>query len=959
MIEPTVRKSFNTPFPVHVFQLKNGLNVLLSPNKLEPRIQTNIVVKAGSKHDPDDCTGLAHYFEHMMFKGSSKIGTIDWEKEYNLLKQIEELYEKHRNTTDKEERKTIYAQIDKLSNEAANYAVPNEYDKIISEIGGRDTNAYTWVEQTVYLNNIPSNQLDNWLKLEAERFRHCSLRLFHTELETVYEEFNITQDSDPRKVAKELTSILFPTHPYGTHTTIGEGEDLKAPSQTAIHKFFKQYYVPNNMAICLSGDFETEEALSLVEKYFGEFEASEVPPFQFEEQEELNELKTTTVYGQKAEYIEIAWRLPGASTQTLPYYDFIQNILQNAQVGLLDWIKREQKVLDANAYIYTFKDYSALRISAMPRQGQSLDEVKDIIINVVDELRKGSFEDWIIPGIVKDIKLSLLNGADSNTTRANAMAQAEVWGVAWDSFAERIQILERISKDDILNFMETHMSKGAALVYKKQGDDPNVLKMEKPDITPLPMNKEAQSEFAKSITQHQPDPIKSQFLNFKDHFEIDKLENGRNFHYQKNTFNESFRATINWRIGKLNNPYIGLVSALVNYIFTEQYSLKEFQNTLFKNGLFIQSKSSGRSTLITIQGLGESFDKGMELLHEILSNATISEEALKNIKIDLFKSRMNALSNKQVILRDGLLNYVKYGKENPFTDRLSAEKIINFSVKDAEELIRSLLNYPATVYYYGDADMESSKHTLNHYFGKQTINKEIPDFKEYRLKDNESQDIYLLDFPMVQTDLLFHTKCRDEFVLEDMIMADWYNQYFGYGLSSIMFQEIREAKAYGYSTYAYYSSPARKDKEHSLTAYLGTQPDKINTAIPEILQLLNEMPVVPNQMEQTRQSILKNLESSRISRQNIYWTWMKNKRLGTEEDLREKFYNTLSTVTNADLVRFHEEVIKDRTYNIILMGPKDSLDTDHIKTLGKYTELTVEEVFGFSMEDLQRALTQL
>ncbi|MDG1295706.1 MAG: pitrilysin family protein, partial [Saprospiraceae bacterium] len=475
MIEPTVRKRFETPFPVYIHTLENGLTLYLSPNNLEPRIQSSIVVKAGSKHDPEDCTGLAHYFEHMMFKGSSKMGTINWEKEKELLQQIEDLYEQHRATTSKEERAKIYAEIDRVSNEAATYAVPNEYDKIISEIGGKDTNAYTWVEQTVYLNNIPSNQLGNWLKLEAERFRHVSLRLFHTELETVFEEFNITQDSDPRKVSKAINEILFPTHPYGTHTTIGRGEDLRAPSQKAIRQFFKQYYVPNNMAICLAGDFEVETAIAAIEKYWSDFSPSDIPPFEFEEQAEIIENQHKSVYGQKSDYVEIAWRLPGASAENLPYFDFIQSILQNAQVGLIDWVKRSQKVLDANAYIYTFKDYASLRINAQPRQGQSLDELKDIIFQIVEQLKSGSYEDWIIPGIIKDMKLSILNNADSNNSRASVMSQYAIWDVEWDFFAKRLESLERITKADITSFLADNMSKGAAVIYKKQGEDPDVL----------------------------------------------------------------------------------------------------------------------------------------------------------------------------------------------------------------------------------------------------------------------------------------------------------------------------------------------------------------------------------------------------------------------------------------------------------------------------------------------------
>ena len=953
------RKTYQSPFPVHTYTLDNGLQVMLSPNKLEPRIQTNIVVKAGSKHDPDDCTGLAHYFEHMMFKGSSKLGTINWEEESKVLQEIEALYEAHRQTQDPAERKALYQKIDQLSNQAANYAVPNEYDKIVSEIGAKDTNAYTWVEQTVYLNNIPSNQLANWLKLEAERFRHVALRLFHTELETVYEEFNITQDSDPRKVNKAINEILFPTHPYGTHTTIGRGEDLKAPSQSAIQAFFGQYYVPNNIAICLSGDFEVDVALEAIETYWGSFQAMEVPAFEYTEQPNLDKPVTKEVYGQDAPFVEIAWKLPGSNAQTLPYYEFITSILQNAQVGLIDWIKREQKVLTANAYMYMFKDYSSLRISAQPIQGQSLEAVKDILMDVFEKLKNGAYPDWIIEGIIKDIKLSMINHAESNSTRSNIMTQFAIWDVDWEHMDNRMQRLEQITKEDITQFIQEHISAAPAIIYKKQGEDPNVLKMEKPHITPLPMNKETQSDFASEILSYEPDVIPTHFLDLKSSIEEIDLNNGCTLHYQTNQYNDLFKTTLHWELGKSNKKEVALLGAIINYIFTANYSQEELQNKLFQKGLYISSKCSEETLMVSIQGLGDTFEDAILILKEVLSTASIDEQALSNIKRDIFQSRINSLTNKQVILRNGLMNYIKFGSNNPFTDRLDSAQLIDLDVKAVEALIHQLLEYPFTCYCYGSFSLEQCKKQIQQITDASHVHRAIPVFKEFIQIPVQQNQIYTLDFPMVQTDILFQAKTNDTFDLDQYVMSEWYNQYFGYGLSSIMFQEIREAKAYGYATYAYASSPGKKDQAHNLTAYLGTQPDKVNTAIPDILELLNNMPVVPNQMEQARQSILKNIESSRINKSNIYWTWLKNKKLGYDEDVRALTYEKLQAATPQDLINFHQEVIKNKAYNIVLMGPIDQLDLDYISTFGSIQKLSVEEIFGYSEEDIKQALAKL
>ena len=259
----------NDPFNVREYQLKNGLKVFLSVNKEKPEISTLIAIKAGSTYDPKETTGLAHYLEHLVFKGTDKIGTSNWEKEEKLLKKISDQFEKYKSTADKITKEKIYKKIDNLSQEAAKYAVPNEYDKMVSMLGTKGTNAFTSNEQTVYVNTIPSNQVDKFLALESERFRKLVLRLFHTELETVYEEFNTGQSSDRRQAYYKLKELLYPTHPYGTQTTIGEAEHLKNPSMVNINMYWEKYYVANNMALLMTGDLDPDETIVKINKYFG------------------------------------------------------------------------------------------------------------------------------------------------------------------------------------------------------------------------------------------------------------------------------------------------------------------------------------------------------------------------------------------------------------------------------------------------------------------------------------------------------------------------------------------------------------------------------------------------------------------------------------------------------------------------------------------------------------------
>src|SRR5574344_2264266 len=144
------------PLKARIYTLDNGLKVYMTVNKETPRIQTYIAVRVGGKDDPSETTGLAHYFEHLMFKGTSKFGTQNCELEKPLLDQIEMLFEEYRSTTDPEQRKAIYSRIDSISLEASRYSIPNEYDKLMSAIGATGTNAGTSYDQTVYIEDIPS-----------------------------------------------------------------------------------------------------------------------------------------------------------------------------------------------------------------------------------------------------------------------------------------------------------------------------------------------------------------------------------------------------------------------------------------------------------------------------------------------------------------------------------------------------------------------------------------------------------------------------------------------------------------------------------------------------------------------------------------------------------------------------------------------------------------------------------
>ncbi len=939
----------NDPLEVKQYTLSNGLKIFMSVNTEEPRIYTNISVRSGSKQDPAETTGLAHYMEHMLFKGTSKIGAVDWEKESQYLEKIADLYEAHRQTQDPAERKAIYAQIDQLSNEAAQLVAPNEYDKLAGAIGAKGTNAYTWVEQTVYLNDIPANELERWMRLESERFRMMALRLFHTELETVYEEFNMIQDKDFRKVNNAIRQSLFPKHPYGTQTTIGKADHLKNPSHHKIQWYFQTYYVPNNMALILAGDFNPDEVVKLAEKYFGDYQAKELPPFNFDDQPEITSPIRKDIYGQEAPFVDIAWRVGSIDTVDPFMLSLINGLLFNSQAGLIDInLNQQQQILDGEAWTWTYADYSVLGLFARPRAGQSLAEVEALLLEQMDKLRKGEFDESLLKAVVRDIKLQETKSYRFNNHRVGAINTAFLLGVPWDKVVQLNDWNASVSKAAIVQFAQEKLrADNFVVIYKQQGDDPNVIKVEKPEITPLSLNREALSEFGQAFLSQTAPRLQPKFADFDKDINRTTLSNGIPFHYVRNPNNALFQLNYIFEMGKVNDPLLAIALIYLPYLGTNKYSAAQLQWEFFRLGLQFDVVSYDERSYITLSGLEESFEEGLQLFEHILAHVQPDQATLQNVVADILLKRQNAKKEKQFILRDALGNYARYGAHSAFTDRLSEAAL---KALDADQLIakiRTLCQFEHSVYYYGQQESTRILSLVETHHETPDRLLPLPTAKTYQQLATGQNEVLFLDFPQVQADVLLVSRGTPTFSLEEALMRDWFNEYFGYGLSSIVFQEIRESRALAYSTYALYTAPKKKDWAHYLQAYLGTQPDKLPDAIPYLLKILEDMPAIESTMENARLSILKRIESSRISSSQLYWESKKLQDLGMKEDFDRLLYKKLQETSLEQLIEFQKQHVKGRFYKFMVLGDRKHIDLDYLSSFGALRQLNMEEVFGY------------
>lgn len=938
---------FVDPINAQIHTLDNGLKVYLSVNKDKPRVQTFIAVNTGSTNDPSEVTGLSHYLEHMVFKGTSEFATLDWEKEKVLLQEISDLYEKHREESDPEKKKAIYAKIDSVSGEAAKFAIPNEYDKMIVGLGAQGTNAFTSVERTAYINDIPSTELEKWMKVESERFSELVLRLFHTELEAVYEEFNLAQDSDYRTSGKAMNELLFEKHPYGTQTTLGLSEHLKNPSMEKIHAYFKTYYVPNNMAICLAGDFDSDETLTMIKKYFGSMERKEVVQPTHPKEEPIAEVRKKTVYGPMEEWVSIAYRLGGYDTEDAAMADLMSSMLYNRVAGLIDLnLLQQQQVLHAYAYANVMRDYTTFGIGGNPKGGQSLEEVKDLLLAQVELIKKGEFPDDLMSAVIKNMRVDELGQLESNWLRGYLMSDAFIMGADWEKYMARIDDMEAITKEQLVAWANEHFKENYCVVYKKTGENEATVKVDKPQITPIDINREVKSPFYTELDEMESIRLKPEFIDYRTALGSKDLAQGVPFYYVENTTNELFTLFIEMDDDLKVDPKVKLALKYFNYLGTDKFSSEEIKKKQFNLGVSFDARASSWKVYIYMSGLNESFDEGLELLEHAMKNAQPDAEALENLIADELQEREDNKKNKWRIM-SGIQAYAKNGPENEFNDQLTPAELESITAEELVGIIHSLTDYKHNVFYYGKSGIDVVYDKLMAVHKLPETLAVVEDPKKFEELDMDQNLVYFVDYDMVQTELRMISK--DElYNPKNAAYHNMFNQFFGSGLSSIVFQEIRESKALAYAASSWVSTPSKADESHYVSAYVGTQNNKLGQAIDAMTELMNHIPEnTETQFEESRTSAMKKIESDRIIKSRIYWNYRSLEDRGIDYDIRENIYNDLKTMTLDDMRTYFNAHIADRSYTYCVVGKRSDMDMDMLKKLGTVKELTLEEVFGY------------
>ena len=935
----------NDPAKARFYTLKNGLTVILSPTNKDPRIQAYVAIKAGSKTDPATNTGLAHYLEHMLFKGTDKYGSLDWSKEKVELEKIDALYEQYNSTKDEVQRKAIYKKIDSVSGVAAKYAIANEYDKMMSAMGAQGTNAFTSFEQTVYTDDVPSASLDKYLAVQAERFRNPVLRIFHTELEAVYEEKNRTLDNDGRKVSETLFSNLFQKHNYGLQTTIGTVEHLKNPSLIEIRKYFNKYYVPNNMGIILSGDFNPDEVIAKVDKAFSYMQPKPFDKYTFQPEDAITAPIVKEIIGPDAENLTIGYRLPGNKDKDALLADLVGQILTNGRAGLLDLnLVKKQKLLRASAFTYSLIDYGILYLSAAPTSGQSLEDVKALVLNEIENLKKGNFDDQLITSIINNIKKNKIYETEKYVDRASVLMDAFTSELDWRDQVAYVNDLSKIKKEDIVAFANKYFGDNYVAVLKRKGESPATVKIEKPSITPVETNPDKQSAFVKTINEMPATAAKPVFLDYKKDIQKSKLGKAEVL-YVPNKDNDIFRLSYRYKIGSLNDKKQSLASQYIQFLGTDKMTAEEISKAFYKIACSFNVSTGEEYTTVNIEGLQENFENAVKLYEEVVNNVKADDKALAALKARLNKARKDAKANKGAILQ-GLTSYALYGSENKFNNVLTNEELNAVTAQELVDRIKNLNNYEQTVIYYGPApiyNFVSQLKTLHQVPANFAVAAPAKTFKQEVPAKNQ---VLFADYDMVQAETRW-IRNTETYNPEKTTMVNVFNNYFGGGMGSLVFQTIRESKALAYSTYGYYVQPQKKDQDYYLLGYVGSQADKFNDATVAMNELLTKMPELPKNLELAKNQVKKDIQTERITQDGIIYNYLNAKNLGLNDDIRKKVYETVDKITMADVKKFHQNYFSGKPYTYAIVASEKRVSMDDMKKLGEVKKLSLEEIFGY------------
>lgn len=930
------------------YRLENGLTVWLNEDHSQPKVFGAVVVKAGAKDCPD--TGIAHYFEHMMFKGTDRIGTLDYESEKVLLDSIAMKYDELAMTEDTAARARLQKEINELSIRSSEYVIPNEFNRLINRFGGSGLNAATSYDATIYFNTFSPQYMVQWAEINSERLINPVFRLFQSELETVYEEKNMYGDFIGGQVMDTLMARYFGPHPYA-YPIIGSTKNLKNPRLTEMHKFFEDYYVASNMALILSGDFDAQQVMPILEKAFSRIRSGNAPKQEKVMLPPFNGRETMKVKF-PIPFIKamgLGFRGVSANHEDQVALNIAVNLLNNANgTGYLDKLMVEHKLMGALAINESMNEAGILAVAIMPKLLiQSYSSAEKMVWDEINRVKNGDFSDEMFNSLKLEQKRQYASSLENIDSRATIMMNLFSQGKSWNDYLNEVARIESITKEDVVRVAQKYFSNNYLCVTKSTGKYPKD-NLPKPAFSPVvPRNADASSSYAKQLEKIPEQQVAPRIIDFEKDVKTSKLTPLVTLYTTPNPLNDIFTLNISYGIGALEQPELMQLTNYLQLLGTESLSFEQFRSRLQSIGSTLAFDVTPDAFVMKVTGFDNHIDETMELVGDFIRHAKADDKKLRQI-VDDAKVSEKAFFKSGDNVASALLEQVKYGDQSRYLRKLSLSQIKKLKGKDMLAIYDKVRSVQCDLHYCGTLPVEKVIGTIRQHLPleRTTIASNSPYYRE--LKQYDRPTVFFIDMPdMAQSIVYGYVKGDPVDDKASRHASRLFSVYFGGDMSSLMFQEIREFRSFAYRTSGRYQLPnhAHKGTAGSFTAMLSTQSDKTLDALGVLDSLIREMPLKPERVEAVKQTLVNRINNDYPPFRNLSEKVASARMEGFDRDPAEEFLRDIATMDMQDISRFYREQISGRPVVYVIAGNRKHIDMKKLAEYGTIIKVKKKDIY--------------
>ena len=941
------------------YKLDNGLTVMLWEDHDAPDVTGYIVVRAGAVDEPVEYTGLAHYLEHMLFKGTERIGALDWNAEKPIYDSIIALYDQYSDATDPKVRESLATQINEASMRQAKISSLEDFFVLLDLIGAEGVNAYTSYDLTAYHNSFPASEMYRWLTIFSDRLINPVFRTFQAELENVFEEYNMYANEPSSQVQKQLMADIYAGCPY-ERDVIGLPEHLKNPRLSRLIEFYNTWYVPNNMALIIVGDFDTETTKPMIAETFSRLEAKPLP--------ERPTYPEVSFAGNPSKHYnlgynpQVAWVYNGVKEgdEDQDVLDFVCALLYNGQIGLLDKINTKGEVSQAYAYCDTRRNTGRIIIAAIPyydanqQMFESDKATKAIVMREIDKIKRGEIDDALIANVKRMYAQSEKVAEENASSKMNALVDAFTYGKPTDDIFTANEKIQNLTKEEIVRVAKKYFDAPYMTVsFDEDTKTPKAKTLPKPNIKPVEPSHE-ETDYAKAFKQLPKAQMKQTFNDFND-VTVSKLDENITLHYTPNTKNDVFTMTLRYGVGEHEMPLLPFATALMEdagIMGNPATKGEDFKVQLAELGASVSYGCSDSYFTISISGEDGNMNQIMNLVNRQLLMPYLEQKQLDNVKGGEFFSRLSR-QKRTAVQKSALLQYGLYGKKSAYLDEVKFADIWALDGVQVQRLIASARTYALDVFYCGTLTQEQLVPELPLTEGMQPSNSP---FIQDRVAYTKPTILFLPNSNVQQADLYFYINGRPYDIASD-VYSDAFNQYMSGGFTGLIMYEIREKRSMAYTAYGVDRTPGLTGKDCYFYGYIGTQSDKVVDAISTYLDIINDMPIDSTNMEALRAALRQAGQTAKPSMRGKAATYEYWKRLGYNEDPAKVNKDKIDALTIEDIESFYKQNIQGKPITIIMMGDPKKIDIKAIeKKMGcKVTKLSPGKLFN-SVDELYDAV---